>query len=72
MSFCQFLKIIKNRFYQLIIEMISFKFLIFILVVWLAKGFSQNIPYVTEIISVVAGGGVLGYKALKDKINKEN
>lgn len=61
-----------KRFKDLILECISFKFMIFILIL-MSVG-NTNIPYVSEIVSALAGTGTLAYKYYKDSIgfNKSN
>lgn len=69
MNFKEFTGKVKQRVFDLILECISFKFLMFILIVGVVK--SANVPYVSDIIPIVAGGGTLAYKAFKENNQKQ-
>ena len=63
MTFKEFLGRIKERFYELILECISFNFFMFLMITVIVK--SNNIQFVSDIIPIVAGGASLTYKMLK-------
>lgn len=62
-----FWQLIKIRLQDLVLELISFKVIVFLLIYFSSREAAANFPYIQSIIDATTGGGMLFYKYHKDK-----
>jgi hypothetical protein len=62
-----FIRQVWDRIKELILECISYNFLILWIVIKVGHTHSDTIPYLAEIITTMGGGISLGYKGYKDR-----
>ena len=72
MGFKDFIKSILYRLQELVLEMISFKFLLLVIVLYYVKYSAGNLSSAEQILTLILATTTTGvYKIIKDRDNKE-